>query len=371
MENYSRTFEDVALSLGTSERGLSEEDVKRRELQYGKNLLAKPPKPSLIKRFFAQLGDPMTIILIAAAAISLITAAYSGEGFTDVIIIMAVVIVNACLGVYQESKAEKAIEALQAMSAATCKVIRDGKMQVIKSEDLVPGDVVLLEAGDAVPADGRLFESASLKIEEAALTGESVPVTKITDPIGDGGTVALGDRKNMVYMGSTVVYGRGSAIITETGMNTEMGKIADALAKAKEGQTPLQIKLSHLSRILSYLVIGICIFIFAFSLLRSGSFSGAVILDTFMVAVSLAVAAIPEGLATVVTIVLSIGVTNMSKRNAIIRKLTAVETLGCTQIICSDKTGTLTQNKMTVVDEFTNDRELLAKAMSLCSDAQL
>ncbi len=371
MENYSRTFEDVALSLGTSERGLSEEDVKRRELQYGKNLLAKPPKPSLIKRFFAQLGDPMTIILIAAAAISLITAAYSGEGFTDVIIIMAVVIVNACLGVYQESKAEKAIEALQAMSAATCKVIRDGKMQVIKSEDLVPGDVVLLEAGDAVPADGRLFESASLKIEEAALTGESVPVTKITDPIGDGGTVALGDRKNMVYMGSTVVYGRGSAIITETGMNTEMGKIADALAKAKDGQTPLQIKLSHLSRILSYLVIGICIFIFAFSLLRSGSFSGAVILDTFMVAVSLAVAAIPEGLATVVTIVLSIGVTNMSKRNAIIRKLTAVETLGCTQIICSDKTGTLTQNKMTVVDEFTNDRELLAKAMSLCSDAQL
>ena len=371
MENYSRTFEDVALSLGTSERGLSEEDVKRRELEYGKNLLAKPPKPSLIKRFFAQLGDPMTIILIAAAAISLITAAYSGEGFTDVIIIMAVVIVNACLGVYQESKAEKAIEALQAMSAATCKVIRDGKMQVIKSEDLVPGDVVLLEAGDAVPADGRLFESASLKIEEAALTGESVPVTKITDPIGDGGTVALGDRKNMVYMGSTVVYGRGSAIITETGMNTEMGKIADALAKAKEGQTPLQIKLSHLSRILSYLVIGICIFIFAFSLLRSGSFSGAVILDTFMVAVSLAVAAIPEGLATVVTIVLSIGVTNMSKRNAIIRKLTAVETLGCTQIICSDKTGTLTQNKMTVVDEFTNDRELLAKAMSLCSDAQL
>lgn len=371
MENYSRTFEDVALSLGTSERGLSEGDVKRRELQYGKNLLAKPPKPSLIKRFFAQLGDPMTIILIAAAAISLITAAYSGEGFTDVIIIMAVVIVNACLGVYQESKAEKAIEALQAMSAATCKVIRDGKMQVIKSEDLVPGDVVLLEAGDAVPADGRLFESASLKIEEAALTGESVPVTKITDPIGDGGTVALGDRKNMVYMGSTVVYGRGSAIITETGMNTEMGKIADALAKAKDGQTPLQIKLSHLSRILSYLVIGICAFIFAFSLLRSGSFSGAVILDTFMVAVSLAVAAIPEGLATVVTIVLSIGVTNMSKRNAIIRKLTAVETLGCTQIICSDKTGTLTQNKMTVVDEFTNDRELLAKAMSLCSDAQL
>ncbi|MEA4919464.1 MAG: cation-translocating P-type ATPase [Clostridiaceae bacterium] len=371
MKSYSHTFEEVALSLGSSDRGLSEDDVEHRRLEHGRNLLHKPPKPPLIKRFLSQLADPMTLILIVAAVISLVTAIYSGEGFADVIIIMAVVIVNACLGVYQESKAEKAIEALQAMSAATCRTVRDGKTQIIRSEDLVPGDIILLEAGDAVPADGRLFESFSLKIEEAALTGESVPVSKITDALGLDGEVALGDRKNMVYMGSAVAYGRGAAIVTETGMKTEMGKIADALAKAKEGQTPLQIKLSHLSRILSYLVISICAFIFAFSLIRNGQFSGEVILDTFMVAVSLAVAAIPEGLATVVTIVLSIGVTNMSKRNAIIRKLTAVETLGCTQIICSDKTGTLTQNKMTVVDEYTNNRKLLATAMALCSDAKL
>ena len=372
MKHYTRTFEEIALSMGTSSRGLSTKDAERKRLEVGKNVLAQPPKPSLLKRFFSQMADPMTLILIAAAIVSLITAAYSGEGFTDVVIIMAVVIINACLGVYQESKAEKAIEALQAMSAATCKVIRDGKNQIIKSEDLVPGDIILLEAGDAVPADGRLFESASLKIEEAALTGESVPVSKIIEVLGmDGGEVALGDRKNMVYMGSTVAYGRGAAIVTETGMNTEMGKIANALANAAEGQTPLQIKLGQLSHLLSKLVIGICAFIFAFTLLRNGEFSGEVMLDTFMVAVSLAVAAIPEGLATVVTIVLSIGVTNMSHRNAIIRKLTAVETLGCTQIICSDKTGTLTQNKMTVVDEFTNDKALLATAMALCSDAKL
>jgi len=372
MKHYTRTFEEIALSLGTSSRGLSTKDAERKRLEVGKNVLAQPPKPSLLKRFFSQMADPMTLILIAAAIVSLITAAYSGEGFADVIIIMAVVIINACLGVYQESKAEKAIEALQAMSAATCKVIRDGKNQVIKSEDLVPGDIILLEAGDAVPADGRLFESASLKIEEAALTGESVPVSKIIEVLGmDGGEVALGDRKNMVYMGSTVAYGRGAAIVTETGMNTEMGKIAHALANAAEGQTPLQIKLGQLSTLLSKLVIGICAFIFAFTLFRNGEFSGTVMLDTFMVAVSLAVAAIPEGLATVVTIVLSIGVTNMSKRNAIIRKLTAVETLGCTQIICSDKTGTLTQNKMTVVDEYTCDKALLATAMALCSDAKL
>ena len=372
MKHYSRTFEEIALSLGTSERGLSEQQAARKRMEVGKNVLAKPPKPSLIRRFFGQMADPMTIILIAAAIISMITAAYSGEGFADVVIIMTVVIINACLGVYQESKAEKAIEALQAMSAATCKVVRDGNNQIIHSEDLVPGDIILLEAGDAVPADGRLFESASLKIEEAALTGESVPVSKIIDVLGlEGGEVPLGDRKNMVYMGSTVAYGRGAAIVTETGMQTEMGKIADALARAQEGQTPLQIKLAQLSHLLSKLVIGICLFIFAFSLLRNGEFSGPVILDTFMVAVSLAVAAIPEGLATVVTIVLSIGVTNMSKRNAIIRKLTAVETLGCTQIICSDKTGTLTQNKMTVVDDYTNDRGLMATAMALCSDAKL
>ena len=278
------------------------------------------------------------------------------------------------LGVYQENKAEKAIEALQEMSAATSKVLRDGKLVTIHSEELVPGDVILLEAGDAIPADGRLLTSASLKIEEAALTGESVPVLKFIDAINlvdETKDVTLGDRKNMVYMGSTVVYGRGTAVITATGMDTEMGKIADALATAEEGQTPLQIKMSQLSKILTWLVLGICALVFVVQLLRAGGFTVEVVLDSFMIAVSLAVAAIPEGLVAVVTMVLSIGVTNMSKRNAIIRKLTAVETLGCAQIICSDKTGTLTQNKMTVVDYFGTDEKKLASAMALCSDAEL
>ena len=302
---------------------------------------------------------------------------YKGESFTDVIIILAVVVINAVLGVVQESKAEAAIEALQEIAAATSKVLRDGKVVTLRSEDLVPGDVVLLEAGDAVPADGRIIESASMKIEEAALTGESVPVNKIVSILILAGEkdVPLGDRKNMMYMGSTVVYGRGKAVITGTGMNTEMGKIADALANAKDEETPLQLKLNQLSKILTVLVVGICIVIFAVGLIRAAispeGITGDTFLDSFMIAVSLAVAAIPEGLAAVVTIVLSIGVTNMSKRNAIIRKLTAVETLGCTQIICSDKTGTLTQNKMTVVEHAGDDEKELEIAMALCSDAEL
>ena len=342
-------------------------------LKNGKNKLNEAKKTPLLVRFLKQMADPMIIILLVAALVSGITAAYSGESFADVIIILIVVLINAVLGVYQESKAEKAIEALQEMAAATSRALRDGNVVSIKSEDLVVGDIILLEAGDAVPADGRIIECASLKIEEAALTGESVPVDKtINILMGKGDNdVPLGDRKNMCYMGSTVVYGRGKAVIAATGMDTEMGKIADAIAMATEERTPLQIKLAALSKTLSFLVIGICVFIFAFSLWRAGSFEGAVILDTFMVAVSLAVAAIPEGLATVVTIVLSIGVTNMSKRNAIIRRLTAVETLGCAQIICSDKTGTLTQNKMTVVEHFGDDEKLLATAMALCSDAVL
>ncbi len=314
----------------------------------------------------------MLLILLAAAAVSGVTAAASGDSFSDVIIILLVVLLNAVLGVYQESKAEAAIEALQNMTAATCKVLRDGKQVVLPSTELVPGDVVILEAGDAVPADGRVLESASLKIEEAALTGESVPVSKCIDVLGLGSKeaeVPLGDRKNMVYMGSTVVFGRGSAVITSTGMDTEMGKIASALANTQDEQTPLQKKLTQLGKTLSWLVLGICVFIFIFSLIKAGDFHLDVILSTFMVAVSLAVAAIPEGLATVVTVVLSIGVTNMSKRNAVIRRLTAVETLGCAQVICSDKTGTLTQNKMTVVEHW-GEEIPLATAMSLCSDAK-
>jgi len=278
---------------------------------------------------------------------------------------------NAILGVVQESKAEKALEALKEMTAATSKVLRDGEMVHVKSEDLVVGDVILLEAGDSVPADVRILESASMKVEEAALTGESNAITKTADVLPQTGKdCPLGDRKNMAYMGSTVVYGRGKAVVTAIGMDTEMGKIASALSQAEDEQTPLQKKLAQLSKILTWLVLGICVFIFAFTLIKDGNFSGEHILSTFMIAVSLAVAAIPEGLATVVTIVLSIGVTKMSKRNAVIRKLTAVETLGCTQVICSDKTGTLTQNKMTVVDHFGENEALLAEGMALCSDAE-
>ena len=381
MKFYCEDADAVLKEVEGTKDGLSTEEAAKRLETNGKNKLAAAKGKSLVRRFLEQLADPMTIILLVAAAVSGALAVYEsinhpgeGEGFTDVIIILAVVIVNAILGVYQESKAEKAIEALQKMSAATSKVLRDGKVQIIHSEDLVVGDVILLEAGDAVPADARILENASLKVEEAALTGESVPVTKFIDIINlkEGEKdVPLGDRKNMLYMGSTVVYGRGTAVVTATGMDTEMGKIAGALQQAEDGETPLQRKLHQLSKILTWLVIGICIIVFGVQLIRHGSLDFNFALDAFMVAISLAVAAIPEGLAAVVTVVLSIGVTNMSKRNAIIRRLTAVETLGCAQIICSDKTGTLTQNKMTVVDYFGENEAQLASAMALCSDAEL
>ncbi len=382
MKEYLRSSAEVIEEVSSSRDGLSSGEAASRLEKNGKNKLIEGKKESLIVRFFKQLAEPMTIILLVAAAVSAGVEIYNGlqHGFefpADVVIILAVVLINAILGVLQESKAEKAIEALQEMSKAQSKVIRDGKLITVASEDLVVGDIIVLEAGDAVPADARIIECASMKIEEAALTGESVPVDKKEEALkaGENGDVALGDRKNMVFMGSTVVYGRGKAVVVATGMETEMGKIADALAQAEEGKTPLQIKLAGLSKILTFLVIGICIVIFGVQL-GSAYFTGSYdnifdpILSSFMIAISLAVAAIPEGLATVVTIVLSIGVTNMSKRNAIIRKLTAVETLGCTQIICSDKTGTLTQNKMTVVDHYGNDEKLLANAMSLCSDAE-
>lgn len=373
MKFYCENAETVISELSSDANGLTSGEAERRLAEHGKNKLAEGKKDSIIKQLLKQLADPMIIILLVAAAISGVLAVTQGESFADVIIILAVVIVNAVLGVYQENKAEKAIEALQEMSAATSKVLRDGKIVSVRSEELTIGDVVLLEAGDAVPADGRIIENASLKIEEAALTGESVPVSKFIDAINlaDSADVPLGDRKNMAYMGSTVVYGRGAMIVTAVGMQTEMGKIADALANAQEGQTPLQIKLTQLSKVLTWLVLGICAAVFAVQLLRAGGIDFETVLSSFMIAVSLAVAAIPEGLAAVVTVVLSIGVTNMSKRNAIIRKLTAVETLGCAQIICSDKTGTLTQNKMTVVDFFGDDKDLISKAMALCSDAEI
>ena len=379
-KTYTHSAQEVLQALGVAADGLTTAQAQERLAKYGPNKLKEAEKPTLLQRFLAQLKDPMLIILMVAAAVSALTGMLAGESeWAEVIIIMAVVLLNAILGVFQESKAEAAIEALQTMTAATCKVMRDGKLVVLHSDELVPGDIVVLEAGDAVPADGRIIENASLKIEEAALTGESVPVNKVLEALGfaEGqDDVPLGDRKNMCYMGSTVVYGRGKAVIVSTGMDTEMGKIAGALAATEEEQTPLQRKLDELGKLLSKLVLGICVFIFAFNLFMARSelsvegHTLTVILETFMVAVSLAVAAIPEGLATVVTVVLSIGVTKMSQRNAVIRRLTAVETLGCTQIICSDKTGTLTQNKMTVVDHV-GETALLATAMALCSDANL
>ena len=378
-KEYLASAEEVLEEQASNaETGLTASVAQQRLSQFGPNKLDEEEKTPLWIRFFQQMADPMVIMLIVAAVISAVTGMIQGESeWADVVIIMAVVIINSALGVIQEAKSEEALEALQEMSAAQSKVIRDGKMTMLHSSELVPGDVVLLEAGDSVPADCRVLESASMKIEEAALTGESVPVEKHADAIVlEAGVddVPLGDRKNMCYMGSTVVYGRGRAVVAATGMKTEMGKIADALTTAKKELTPLQIKLNELSGILTKLVLAICVIIFAVDLIRHGGELGSnpeMILDTFMVAVSLAVAAIPEGLVAVVTIVLSMGVTKMSKRQAIIRKMTAVETLGCTQIICSDKTGTLTQNKMTVTKhEVEGPDELHVRAMALCSDAK-
>jgi len=367
---YLEDKETVLAETGSSMQGLTDEEAAARLTRDGPNKLKEEKKQSLISKFFGELKDPMTIVLIVAAAVSAGTALYAGESLTDSLIILAVVLINACLGVYQENKAEAAIEALQQVAAATAKVIRGGHQKTIRADEVVRGDLLVLEAGDAVPADARIVECASMKTQEAALTGESTDVEKQSEALqpAANGDVTLGDRKNMVYMGSIVTYGRGHAVVTGTGMNTEMGEIADALASAKEEETPLQVKLRELSRKLSAMILVICVFVFVVNLVRNG---GKAVLDTFMIAVSLAVAAIPEGLSAVVTVLLSIGVTKMSKNHAIVRKLTAVETLGCTQVICSDKTGTLTQNKMTVVRKVTDDEHLLMSAMALCSDAEL
>lgn len=383
MKYYLESMQSVFDDVKSSENGLSSQEAAKRLEQNGKNKLAEAKKDSVIKRFFDQMKDPMIVILLVAAVVSAVTDIIEAGHFTpptDACIILVVVIINAVLGVVQESKAEKAVEALQKMSAATTKVLRDGKTEIIKSEDLVVGDVILLDAGDAIPADCRIFECASMKIEEAALTGESVPVNKIVNALmghKEDDEVPLGDRKNMAYMGSTLVYGRGKAVVVSTGMNTEMGKIANAISLTQDGKTPLELKLEQLSKVLTKLVVGICIFIFAFDIITKYFLADArpeffdIALDSFITAIALAVAAIPEGLVAVMTIVLALGVTNMSKKNAIIRKMTAVETLGCTQIICSDKTGTLTQNVMTVVDHFADDELKLATAMALCTNAEV
>ncbi len=370
MKPYLTEKEAVLAELGSSMEGLTEEEAAARLTRDGPNKLKEGRKESLLHKFLGEFRDPMTVVLIIAAVVSAITALYAGESLTDSAIILAVVLINACLGVYQESKAEAAIEALQQAAAATAKVIRGGHQKTIRADEVVRGDLLVLEAGDAVPADARVVECASMKTQEAALTGESTDVEKQAGALAaaDNGDVSLGDRKNMVYMGSIVTYGRGHAVVTGAGMDTEMGAIADALNTAADEETPLQIKLNELSRKLSAMILVICAFVFIVNLVRNG---GKAVLDTFMIAVSLAVAAIPEGLSAVVTVLLSIGVTKMSKNHAIIRKLTAVETLGCTQIICSDKTGTLTQNRMTVVKKVTEDPKLLMTAMAMCSDAEL
>ena len=350
MKYYLESAEAVFQEVKSSEHGLTSAEAAARLQANGKNKLAEAKKDSMLKRFFDQMKDPMIIILLVAAVISAVTEIIEAGHFvtpTDSRIILAVVLINAILGVVQESKAEKAVEALQKMSAATTRVLRDGKIEVVKSEDLVVGDVILLDAGDAIPADCRIFECASMKIEEAALTGESVPVNKLIAALtltkAESDEVPLGDRKNMAYMGSTLVYGRGKAVVVATGMDTEMGKIANAISMAEDGKTPLELKLEQLSHILTKLVIGVCLVIFAYNIVTQYFLGGEgvrffdIALHSFITAIALAVAAIPEGLVAVMTIVLAIGVTNMSKKNAIIRRMTAVETLGCTQIICSER----------------------------------
>ena len=344
---YTQGEEEVLKNLDTSVDGLSTAQAKERLDAYGYNELDEGEKRSLLSKFIDQFKDLMIIILLVAAALSVITEGI--HGLTDACIILAVVVLNAAFGVYQEGQAEAAIEALKNMSSPRARVRRDGHVVEIDSRELVPGDIVLLEAGDVVPADMRLLEAASLKIEEAALTGESVPVEKdITETVAaDAG---IGDRVNMGYQNSNVTYGRGTGVVTNTGMYTEVGKIADMLANADESQTPLKQSLEQLSKTLTYLIVAIALVTFLVSVFIRGEQP----LEGLMVAVALAVAAIPEGLPAIVTILLSLGTTTLAKRNSIVRKLPAVETLGSTEIIASDKTGTLTMNQMTVEKVYTN-----------------
>ena len=338
--------------------GLTSAEASAHLKKHGKNKLIETKKEHLFIRFIHQLANPMMIVLLVSALLSFLVGKWSHhEGISDTIIIIIVVLMNAILGVVQEAKAEKAIDALKEMTKATCKVYRDQKLTVIPTENVTIGDLIYLEAGDIVPADGEIVESFSLQVDESTLTGESVPIAKN----------AL---THDVYMGSVVTYGRGNFLVTHIGMDTEMGKIAGAINQAKQIETPLQKKLSHLSKVLTILVCLVCVAIFVIHLVAYQDFSIATILNTFMLAISLAVAAIPEGLAAVVTILLSLGVTKMAKRHAIIRKLTAVETLGSTQIICTDKTGTLTENRMKVVDTYAQNKSLLAKAMYFCNDTK-
>ena len=358
MNWFNQDVEEVSKTLNTDlEKGLSEEEAKKRQKENGYNELQEKKKKSLFVKFLEQFKDFMIIILIIAAIISGLVGQMQGEGFTDSIIILIVVILNAVIGVIQENKAEKSLEALKKMSSYSAKVMRDGKVTVIPSRELVPGDIVILDTGDYVPADIRIIDAVNLKVQEASLTGESVPVEKDAATI-ENEEVSLGDRTNMLFSSSLVTYGRGKGIVVETGMHTEVGNIAGMLNSVEETATPLQQKLNKLGKSLGIMAIVICIVIFIIGLAY-----GKDVIDMFMTAVSLAVAAIPEGLAAVSTIVLAIGVQRMVKKNAIVKKLPAVETLGSASVICSDKTGTLTQNKMEVQKVYVNGQLIDAKEL--------
>ena len=360
---FNKTSQEVEQELKTDyQKGLSNSQVQENIKKYGLNELQEKKKDSLLKKFLEQFKDFSIIVLIIAAIVSGVVGVAQGEGFTDTIIILIVVILNAVIGVAQESKAEKSLEALKKLSSHASKVIRNGKEQVIPARELVPGDLVIIETGDYIAADLRIIEAVNLKSQEASLTGESVPVEKITEKI-DGNEIGIGDRKNMLFSSSLITYGRGKAIVVNTGMNTEVGKIAGMLDNAEKQETPLQQKLNDLGKTLGIACLAICAVIFVIGLLQ-----GKEIIDMFMTAVSLAVAVIPEGLVAVSTIVLAIGVQKMVKKNAIVKKLPAVETLGSSTVICSDKTGTLTQNKMTVEKVFCDDELQDVKKVNTTED---
>lgn len=376
MNWHNLTAEETLKKLSVSSKlGLSEVEVKKRQQTYGKNILTAKKQKSLLLRFFAQFADFMILILIFAAFLSFFVSYLDGEpDFVDPIIILIIICMNATIGLMQEAKAERALEALKKMSAPTAHALRDGKISLVNSSELVPGDIILLETGGFVPADARLIESHNLKVEEASLTGESHSVEKVADVRLKEDTV-LGDRINLVLATSTVTYGRGLAVVTETGMKTQVGHIATMIMDDETPMTPLQKRLAKTGKVLGISALIICVFIFVMGLLKQMP-----IFDMFMTSVSLAVAAIPEGLPAIVTIMLSLGVQRMAKKNAVIRKLPAVETLGSATVICSDKTGTLTQNKMTVTDicsingaEKMNSEfgSFLLSHAALCNDAIL
>ncbi len=354
MENkkwYNQEVKEVEKTLQTNqEKGLSEEEVKKRQEKYGLNQLKAAKKKTLFQRFADQFKDFSIIVLIIAAIVSGAVGIAEGEGITDTIIILIVVLVNAMIGVTQEAKAEKSLEALQKLTDHAAKVIRNGQITVVPAKDLVPGDIAILDTGDYIPADIRILEAINLKSQEASLTGESVPVEK-TDAKIEGEEIGIGDRVNMLFSSSLVTYGRGKGIVVETGMTTEVGKIAGMINSTQKQETPLQQKLNKLGKTLGIVALAICAFIFIIGLLQ-----GKEPIHMFMTAVSLAVAAIPEGLVAVSTIVLAIGVQKMVKKNAIVKRLPAVETLGSSTVICSDKTGTLTKNQMTVEKIFIDDK---------------